>query len=540
MSGWHQQQLQCDITLLSPVHMGTGEEYEPMDYVMHEEGLSYHGRLALVEALPPVDLKNLANMAKHRGSAAILAMQKEVVRHREKLLPYSRWQISAAPGTVDYWQRRLNGDVRRERDVLDRLAIARTARNEMSGAPYLPGSGIKGALRTALLDYLNQGRDRRPHRQNNREFAKAASNMEKELLDYQQVTQDPMRLIRVSDARWCGEQEPAAELVLQQSLKRGKPSVGTRNGMLEVLAPYGWRDFSCTLTLLNRGEPESRPRNVENIPADLFLLAQRSNAYHLPLLEAELELLAQHGYTQQSWVQGLQRLVEGEWQQPMQQGRLALIRLGRYAGAESKTLEGTRAIKILGQKGAQDDYRNAPTELRLAGAREKASRDLLPFGWALLHLAEEELPHTRDWLAHQKQPREKRLEGFRRQLREQQARADAEAARQAERQARQDKAEREAQEREEKLALLSEAEKAVALLEERMAAGEGKGAGPGHALAAELAALIDEALGAEWSDAERGSLQQLGKALYTHLGVDWRKNKKARERLRRLEGQPPA
>src|SRR5208282_4129206 len=71
------------------------------------------------------------------------------------------------------------------------FVIPRTAFNPNSGLPYVPGSSVKGALRTA---YLNAQQKNKPAGRHNK-----GKDLEKELLKYEMLETDPFRLVKVSD-----------------------------------------------------------------------------------------------------------------------------------------------------------------------------------------------------------------------------------------------------------------------------------------------------------------------------------------------------
>src|SRR5205823_4424369 len=83
------------------------------------------------------------------------------------------------------------------RAVVNQLQIERTAHHPYSGVPYLPGSGLKGAMRTAWLDQLDRG----PPVQRDRMHGPSAqsSRLEADLLGGA-FHSDPFRLVDVADA----------------------------------------------------------------------------------------------------------------------------------------------------------------------------------------------------------------------------------------------------------------------------------------------------------------------------------------------------
>jgi CRISPR-associated protein Csm5 len=63
------------------------------------------------------------------------------------------------------------------------------------------------------------------------------------------------------------------------------------------------------------------------------------------------------------------------------------VRIGRHSGAECLTVDGVRNIKIMGkQQGDPPKYGHHSTTVWLAGDSNKATSNLLPFGWVALEV----------------------------------------------------------------------------------------------------------------------------------------------------------
>jgi CRISPR-associated protein Csm5 len=114
------------------------------------------------------------------------------------------------------------------------------------------------------------------------------------------------------------------------------------------------------------------------------------------------------------------------------------VRLGRYGGAESKTLsgDGVAQIKIMQAKGMPPLYESRSRTVWLAAGHADRAHAALPFGWALVEIdPAAELPALRAWCEAQAA---RRPDMAARQARHAEARAVAlaqQAARQAEREA---------------------------------------------------------------------------------------------------------
>ncbi|QLQ25211.1 MAG: hypothetical protein HZT41_10350 [Dechloromonas sp.] len=127
-------------------------------------------------------------------------------------------------------------------------------------------------------------------------------------------------------------------------------------------------------------------------PSDLAKLAADCNRYHLPRLRADIRQLDQRGMLNPDWKTGIETLLEGELKPLLDSGRAMLIRLGRYGGAESKTLsgDGVAQIKIMEGKGpdgkSRSSFQSTTKTFWLAAQNANDQKHLIPFGWALVEI----------------------------------------------------------------------------------------------------------------------------------------------------------
>jgi CRISPR-associated protein Csm5 len=79
---------------------------------------------------------------------------------------------------------------------------------------------------------------------------------------------------------------------------------------------------------------------------------------------------------------------QGELDQKLKAGQAFLIRLGRYGGADNKTLtgEGVASIKIMGAKGEKPTFEPTTKTVWLAAQYDTDQKHLIPFGWAVVEI----------------------------------------------------------------------------------------------------------------------------------------------------------
>lgn len=406
------------ITPLSPVHVGTGESYEPTNYVIEEGVLHEFDTGAAMAALTDADRKNLLEIGGRRPDAGMIeALQRFFHERREALMGHAIQRVPVLPGVANLYQQRIGQTANREADgkkVLNRLEIDRTSFNPVTRQPVLFGSSLKGAMRTALLDGVNNGRPAQDRKGLHEFQGRVFSYFDETSRPRMSLELDPLRLVQLSDAAWCGESGlPAAQVHL--AVNRKKVAVKDQQGnvrksqaeskelyqILECVTGWHFRAFTGQLNLQEVAGVSEKDRSgnrqlpAANLRFDATRIAKGCNAFYRPILEEECRLLHQRGYLDATWYKAIQAFLTAS-QARLERGDVFLLRVGRHSGAESVTLNGVRNIKIMKGKEEKPAYLDAAKTLWLAADEKDQSTRLLPFGWLLVELHPLETPAA-DW-----------------------------------------------------------------------------------------------------------------------------------------------
>ncbi len=531
------------ITALSPVHIGTGEDLEPTGYVIEGEDLYLFSPEAALRALPAAAREELTKVL---GAAPTVQLIKQVQaffhRNSEALIAEAEHAMPVLPSIAAEYQQRVGKTAQREengREIINQLAIARTYADAASGRPILPGSSLKGAIRTALLDLVNDGQSLQ-HRERNRD-------LQQRLFRYRQFDLDPMRLVQIGDARdlsdadsYATEVRYAVNRKRQPVLKDGRQIPAQAENLrqvLECVPPLRPQAFIGQLGIQDVGGLSSPKLPDSTLRWSFADMAAACNRFYRPILEREVLELRNRGYLSADWIDTLQQLLTDR-QPALEANQAFLLRVGRHSGAESMTLNGVRSIKIMGGRGERPQYLEAAKTVWLAAGDIQQRTEMLPFGWVLIETAAvgKPLPNwpqflretladqtTVDATAWSQRIRERRTAlravAAERQVREQQ-RAEA-AAREA--QAEQAKAERRANLSDEALKLEELRER---LVQDRAAGRKEKGG--------ELANQLLEVLKAadqHWSGPVCAELAELAEEIHGYIGWPAKQKKQARKDL---------
>ena len=210
--------LPCVVTVRTPVHIGSGAVLrKDADYIVEPAGAAKQVRVVDVErALTTLGREQLGSMQGGAVAAAVARGARErVTRH---VLPYR----GPDPG-----------------EIREQLALA-------DGTPYLPGSSLKGALRTALLAAVLERRGGALPAVTGPDVEELALGA---LPNARPQNRDMLRLLRLSD--FVPERPAGVLALLRLEARPLRPPAGRgRQGIpiwCEALAPGTWLRGTLTL-----------------------------------------------------------------------------------------------------------------------------------------------------------------------------------------------------------------------------------------------------------------------------------------------------
>ncbi|MCL7421627.1 MAG: RAMP superfamily CRISPR-associated protein [Methylobacter sp.] len=385
-------------TPLSPIHIGADESYEPGNYVIDDEAGALYGfdSQAALSGLSENDRQQLLAIVNGKPDDFMLTkVQAFFHQHREKLLAFARPPVPTASGVKALYEKRIGKTAQHEgkgRRVINKLEIERTFYNPADARPLLPGSSIKGAIRTALLDAVNNGKSLIARNERNQQ-------LQQRLFEGQFHT-DPMRLISIGDAAWQAySDKPACQVQFAVNRKR-KPVM--KNGqlvqsqaeasnlyqLLECVAPNHYQSFTGSLTLHNT---QSIAQDNRKLPQQRFhwpvkAIAEACNAFYMGLFWQEMNAMKERRYLKTGWLNNIEQLMENGLLKRLNDGEAFLLRIGRHSGAEALTLDGVRNIRIMQGRGEKPAWEKQPRTWWLAADDIADKQALLPFGWILVEI----------------------------------------------------------------------------------------------------------------------------------------------------------
>jgi len=180
--------------IITPVHIGDGTEFEPLEYVIKDR---FH-KINLEEWLSDLTTEKYNDFQKLTGkdyaSITTLTKLRKFVRDNIDVERYSEWSVDVSESVRKRYEERFEAP----ENQLPMSPFIRTANRV-----YLPGSSIKGALRTAYLNMLRKSYEKLKVKNKadlvEGELLKALKEDKKGNIRFD-IEKDPFRTLKVKDA----------------------------------------------------------------------------------------------------------------------------------------------------------------------------------------------------------------------------------------------------------------------------------------------------------------------------------------------------
>ncbi|TAN45548.1 MAG: type III-A CRISPR-associated RAMP protein Csm5 [Nitrospirae bacterium] len=360
--------LKIRLHVLSPIHIGCDDVYEPTSFVIDEQ------RKKLIEFDPMDFVKRLkpqefTEFSKTAAGDNLLAIFKMIKRFYSKTL--AGREVEITDYLVEHYKKILKMGTFDKNAVINQFTINKTAFNPQDNTPYIPGTSLKGALRTAYLSAL-------ANKNKIADWKSKADSLETNLLEREdgkeKMSTDPFRMLKVSDLLPVANVDTKIFYAVNKKKKLSDKASKAETGppqIFEAIKSESVFEGSINVQIPEKGSNIKNPLKKE----DLLKAAQR---FYSTIMKDDESL---------SQIIGLNKLSEHLYYTKFseQLNKTAfLIRLGRHSGAEAVTIEGNRQIKII----KRPEPLSYATTLWLASdePKPKSNNNLLPFGWAVLEV----------------------------------------------------------------------------------------------------------------------------------------------------------
>ena len=321
---------------LTPIHVGSGQTIEPYEYDLAEDDqfcwLVILDLGAILADMPPAERTRFEEFSLRGDFPALRRWLREHADHSR----HARWRV---PVDEDAYK-----EIRRNINNPDRLGeIHLFTRDAATGRPYLPGSSIKGAIRTAIVDAVARQPDQRVGQLEAvaREWDRARQGgvrFEAAALEYAKrdgrpdLYRDPLRQIAVSDASLP---QDACWIDRIQIIRPQGQSVPDPRGIViyrDLVVPPQDPGTPVAVTELRLhhllGDRRRMGRDVLPRSLDAAEICRWCNAFYRPRLERELGRFVQDAGLAEQLRAAASGMKENQ----------CLIRLGRHSHFECVTV----------------------------------------------------------------------------------------------------------------------------------------------------------------------------------------------------------
>ncbi|CAK0771656.1 CRISPR-associated protein Csm5 [Gammaproteobacteria bacterium] len=381
------------ISTLSPIHIGCGEDYEPTNYVMDDGLLYIFDPVAALSSDESARNELMEIVTKEYDDNIIEKIQNFFHKRTDTLLLVHSRRIPVGDGIQEYYNNRVGKTMQANTKAINRLNIERMSYVSSDDRSILPGTSLKGAIRTALLDDVYGGKplDNKEDVKNRKNSWKTLSPIPRTLGDTlpQKFERDPMRLIRIGDANPKNGGE-CSEIFFAVNHKLSSAEGKGPYQTLECVSPMGLESFITNISFLDPEQVQSydddQPTKKKGLPPkhhqwDYLTVVRTCNNYYKAHLLRELREIRE--FLDPKWVETLQQsLDEGGLKKLLEGGKTFLLRAGRHSGAESMTLNGARYI----YRPQRKDWVPKPSTVWIAAREIERRKDMLPFGWLLVEI----------------------------------------------------------------------------------------------------------------------------------------------------------
>lgn len=172
-------------------------------------------------------------------------------------------------------------------NISDNATLKECIHNGM-GVPYIPGSSIKGAIRTALLCYLFNSSE---HNYNPNKTLRDAQRFESDIFG-SSPNDDVFRFIQVGDAYFPKDCEIALTMILLNITSKTNLIDSSKQQIVECICPEASTTFHLKINKQYSDYCHKKNNNIKTIPPefkDLKALFHAINTHTKRLLDEELD-----------------------------------------------------------------------------------------------------------------------------------------------------------------------------------------------------------------------------------------------------------
>ena len=367
--GWKMGNIKLKLTAISPIHIGSGEVYEPTNFVI-DGGVLYEFRDEdFFENLSEIKRRKFLQIIEESRSDSFVRVHKFVKDNKDIAKRASKLQVRVTSGFQKDYDRRVGKISQIEgknRFVFNRFEIQRIQRKQIKSkngyiyAGYIVGSSLKGAISTAYQEYI---------------YKKDGENALKEKFQAKgrDIYKNIFKEFKVPDS-----------LVTKVSTKIGF-ALNKERFDYDFNNPQNNIKLSTYIEVINPKSEFIVDINYGSLNIEEIL--ESCNSHYMPIFNSILSPKTD-GKEEFS-----NEYLEDNFYEKYKNFKLKknqyIIRVGKHSGARAVTIDGLREIKSKISGGGRSrkpnrwETREDETTIWFFGDNPKTNSNLLPFGWVI-------------------------------------------------------------------------------------------------------------------------------------------------------------
>ena len=359
--------IKLKLTAISPIHTGSGEVYEPTNFIIDENSqkqlVLYHFRDEdFFEALSNDKQQKFLKILNEMKEDSFIKIHKFVKENKEIAKKISFLKVLVTKGIYEKYKKVIGQIAHLEKRgrsgnrVFNQFEIQRIQRKQLKSSktgnftyvPYIPGSSLKGAISTAYKEFIYQNYGERKLK----ELFEDVRNMEN--LKF--------RFFKVADSKTT---KPKSIIGFSLNKERFEDDNTGPSTFIEVLNTGS--EYIVDITF------DENEINFNDIKI-------ACNNHYEPIFNKMLDGEAENisGYFSD-------KLYNYYCDLKLKPNQF-LLRVGKHSGARAVTIDGLRDISIRENRRKTIHHQSEETTTWLFGNNENSNTNLQPFGWVLCEI----------------------------------------------------------------------------------------------------------------------------------------------------------
>ncbi len=352
------------VTAITPIHIGSGNIYEPTNFIIDNNILYEFRDEDFYYALPKIKQQAFMNIIKDNASNSFARINKFVKDNKDIAKKVANLKVTVTNGLQKEYDkvvgkiRQIEGRAGNLSRVFNQFEIQKIQRKQIktengyAHIGYIVGSSLKGAISTAYQEYI---------------YKKGGSNVLRE--KFQSIDKNIFKEFKVSDSIVT-----KVDTKIGFALNKERFDYDFDNKQNNI-------KLSTYIEVINPASEFIVPLSHGSL--DIQEILQSCNEHYMPIFKS---ILANETDGKEEFIsEYLAEIFYDTHRHFKLKPNQYIIRVGKHSGARAITIDGMREIKSKISKD-KSEIREDETTTWLFGEDTNSNSGLLPFGWMLCEI----------------------------------------------------------------------------------------------------------------------------------------------------------